>query len=76
MQLSLIGLSLIIIGWLIQFFYQLKNKKGINPLFIIIYIIGVLVLVVDGYLSGLIELAVLNLISSIIAALVLIKLKK
>ncbi len=49
MGLVEIGLSIIAIAWLIEIFYLWKGKKDIKPLFVIAYILGVLVLVVNEY---------------------------
>ena len=71
-SLSLVGLSIVIIGWLVQFFSMNKNKK-ISKYFIILYSLGVLVLVYDGFTSDLTSLAIANLISLLVSVLVLIK---
>jgi hypothetical protein len=76
MSLSIIGLILIVIGWLIQASYMFKGQKTIKPLFVIAYMIGVLLLIIDGFMSNLISLAIFNLISMIVAGLVLILLLK
>lgn len=69
-SLSLIGLGVIIAAWITEFFLMGKKKK-ISSIFIGIYIIGVGILVYDGFSSGMKELAVANLISSIVAGIVL-----
>ncbi|MBS3141352.1 hypothetical protein J4405_04380 [Candidatus Woesearchaeota archaeon] len=74
-NLSLIGLGIIIVSWLIQFGYMLKGQKKIKANFVIVYILGVLVLVYDGFVNGLINLAIANILSGIAALLVLIKIK-
>ncbi len=70
MSLSLIGLSVIIISWILEFFFMGKKKK-INPIFIGIYILGTGFLVYDGFTSGTIELAIANLVSCVVAGIVL-----
>lgn len=74
-SLSLIGLSLVVIGWLVQLVKMKKDKK-INKYFIILYALGVLVLVYDGFNSGLTNLAIANLVSLVVSVLVLIKVIK
>ena len=74
-SLSIIGLSIIIIAWIFQFFSMNKTKK-ITSTFIIIYSLGVLVLVYDGFASGLTNLATANLISFLVSLAVLIKVLK
>ncbi len=69
-SLSLIGLAVIISAWIIEFFLMGKKKK-INPIFIGVYILGVAILVYDGFTSDLKELAIANLASCVVAAIVL-----
>lgn len=69
---SIIGLILVILAWIIQFFIMSKSKK-ISPFFILIYAIGVVFLVYDGFSSGLNTLAIMNLLSLMVSLSVLIK---
>lgn len=73
-MIALIGLSLIVLAWLVQFIY-LDKKKKLSIWFVITYVLGVIFLVYDGFSAGLTNLAVANLVSLIIASAVLIKLK-
>ena len=70
MSLSLIGLAVIIVSWVLEFFFMGKKKK-ISVIFIAIYIVGVGLLVYDEFTSGANELAVANLINSVVAGVVL-----
>lgn len=74
MELAFFGLALIILGWLVQLVYMWQRKKTIQPWFLVIYICGVALLAVDGFMAGLTMLAWLNLISLAVALLVLSKL--
>lgn len=74
-SLSLIGLSLVVIGWLVQLLMMKKDKK-INKYFVILYALGVAVLVYDGFTAGLTNLAIANLVSLIVSILVLVKVMK
>ena len=74
-NLSLVGLGIIVVSWLIQFGYMLKGQKKIKDYFVIAYILGVIVLVYDGFVNGLMNLAIANILSGIAALLVLIKIK-
>lgn len=74
-SLSLIGLGIIVVSWIIQFFSMKKTKK-IYLYFVIVYAIGVAVLVYDGFNSGLNDLAVANLFSLLASVLVLGKILK
>ena len=73
MTLTHIGLMLIGFAWLLQFF---TKKNMIDMKFVSIYILGVVILITDGLLSGQITLALLNLISFLSAGAVYMKLRK
>ncbi|MFA5413509.1 MAG: hypothetical protein WC348_03140 [Patescibacteria group bacterium] len=62
-MLTNFGLLLIILAWILQLGKMLVSKKEVWPAFVAIYALGVLLLVVDGFLSGLTTLAILNLVS-------------
>ena len=68
------GLILITIAWLIQLYFVLKGNKKIQPLFIIVYIIGVFLLAYDGFVVSGIAGAKFELASLIASAIVLIAL--
>ena len=70
MSLSLIGLSVIIVAWILEFFFMGKKKK-ISPIFIGVYILGAGILVYDGFTSGVNDIAVANLITAVVAGIVL-----
>ena len=76
MDLSSIGLIVITISWLIQFGFSIKGNKSVRPEFVIVYCIGVLLLVIDGFTNNLTNIAVLNVASLIGALLVLIAILK
>lgn len=71
LTLTNIGLIIIVLAWVYQFFVSLKRGRSLSINFIIIYSVGVLLLVIDGFKTGLITLAIINLISLIVALLVL-----
>jgi len=68
--LSLIGLGVIVIAWVLEFFFMGKKKK-ISPIFMGVYILGVGILVYDGFTSENTWLAVANLVSLVVAGIVL-----
>lgn len=71
--MTVLGLLLIIVAWLLQ----LKGKaRIIKKEFVAIYVAGVFLLALDGLISGVWELAILNTLSWIAALLVLLKIKK
>ncbi len=69
-MLSILGLFLIIIAWLIQL---RQTNKRINIFFIGFYLIGAIVLSIGGFLQNLNLIAWLNLITFLLALIVLIK---
>ncbi len=69
-SLSLVGLGVVVLAWVLEFFFMGKHKK-ISPLFIGTYILGVGILIYDGFSSGAKEIAVANLVSLVVAGIVL-----
>jgi len=67
---TLIGLFVIVAAWVVEFFLMGKRRK-ISPIFIGVYIVGVGILVYDGFTSDAIDLAIANLISLAVAGIVL-----
>jgi len=74
-MLTTIGLTLIIIGWVFQFSSVLQNSKDIKMMFVAPYVLGALLLVIDGYMNKVTTPASLNLIALLLSAFVLVKLK-
>jgi len=74
-NLSVIGLIIIFIAWIIQLF-SLNKRRELSKWFITTYIIGAILLVYDGYTNNLMELAILNALIVITAIVVLIKFLK
>ena len=71
-NLSIIGLSIIVISWIIQFF-QMNKRREISKAFLVMYSLGVLFLVVDAIKLKQLDFAVINTLSMIVAIAVLIK---
>jgi len=69
-SLSLIGLSIIVVAWALEFFFMGKRRK-ISPVFVGVYILGVGILVYDAFISNSITMGIINLLSMIAAAIVL-----
>jgi hypothetical protein len=69
-SLSLIGLGVIVVAWILEFFFMGKRKK-ISPIFVGVYILGVGILVYEGFTSETIEMGIANLLSLVAAAIVL-----
>ena len=76
-MLTTIGLSIICVAWIYQFYLLLnKENKTISILFVGIYTAGVLSLVIDGFISGVSSVTWFNLVSFIISLGVFILLLK
>lgn len=75
-MLTTIGLTLIVIGWIVQFSSVLQSGREISRFFVILYTLGVLLLVIDGYMNKQTTMASLNLISLLLAGFIVFKLKK
>ena len=73
-DLSLIGLLVIAVAWLIQLVYVFKKSREIKKSFVLVYAIGVLLLVIQGYNNGDTNGLTLNLLSLVLAVLVLLSL--
>jgi len=70
---AILGLTILVLGWLAQLHQVLGKDSKVNPVFLICQILGCVVLAVDRYqmtdqLSGL-----LNLIAAVLVALILLK---
>lgn len=75
MNLAGIGLVLIAVAWIIQLAFSWKGSKNINPLFIIVYMAGVLLLVIADYMQTSV-LSYFELLTLIAAGIVLWKVLK
>ncbi|HRS42909.1 MAG TPA: hypothetical protein P5530_03520 [Candidatus Diapherotrites archaeon] len=74
-SLAIIGLAIIFIAWLFQFF-SMNKRREISTTFIIAYFVGTILLVIDGYKAGLIANAIINGLIAIAAICVLIRFSK
>lgn len=57
------GLILIIAAWIVECYWLVKHDNKINESFLALYIIGVFLLVIDGFMSGNSLISFLNLIT-------------
>ncbi len=66
-----IGLGIVVLAWISQLVALIsKQNHRIQPLFVLLYALGVVLLVIDGFSAGLTTLAYLNLASLVCALLV------
>ncbi|MEI8364364.1 MAG: hypothetical protein WCF78_02820 [archaeon] len=71
---ALLGLTLVIVAWVMQLLSTIKGSKSIQPQFVLFYLIGVIFLVIDGFISGLNDIAFLNLVCLLISFAVFVRL--
>ena len=69
-SLSLVGLGIVTLSWVLEFLLMGKKKK-ISPVFVGVYILGVGFLIYDGFTTQANLLAVANLVSLVVAGIVL-----
>jgi hypothetical protein len=72
MDLGLIGLVVIAIAWLLQLVSSWKGKKEIKKCFLIVYVIGVLLIIWQGYVNNDTSGTTLNLLSLVLSVMVLL----
>lgn len=75
-MLALLGLVLIITGWLIQLKYCWNGRREIRRLFIGTYGLGVVLLVMDEIAGRAFEEAILNTCCLVVAGLLLYRLSR
>ncbi len=73
MLLSTIGLLLIAIAWLVQLYFVFKDDKEIKRTFIVMYMLGVALLVLDVAIFGSMKGTWTEILTFVAAGLVLIK---
>ncbi|MDD5112135.1 MAG: hypothetical protein PHG85_06290 [Candidatus Altiarchaeota archaeon] len=74
MEASEIGLLFLAAAWFIQMLYILRGRKEMQKLFLIPYLIGSVILVLDGYDNGtLTNRAYQNLVILSCALIILLK---
>lgn len=73
MESSIIGLTVIIIAWILQLIYSWKGKDSLSKNFLVIYAIGTALLIIDCYLNSLKWTGIFNTIILMFSLIVLIK---
>lgn len=71
--MTIFGLIMIAVAWLIQFMMVTHKDKSLNNLFLFIYGLGTMVFVYDAVSSGMTEMAVLNLAIAALSVAVFFK---
>jgi hypothetical protein len=70
----LAGFGLIALAWIIQLVYIVRGKRDVQPIFIGVYLVGVVVLVVSDVTGGAVDIAYAELVTIIASLLTLVAL--
>ena len=68
----LAGFSLIALAWVTQLLYILRGNRNVQPLFIGVYIVGVIILSAEDVMGGFVESAYAELVTVIASLLTLL----
>lgn len=68
----LTGFGLIALAWIIQLLYITRGNRNVQPLFIGVYIVGVIILSVEDVMGGFAESAYAELVTVIASLLTLL----
>lgn len=70
----LAGFGLIALGWIVQFVYIVRGSRDVQPLFIGVYILGVIILTASDVMGGVVDTAYAELVTIIASLLTLVAL--
>ena len=73
MESAIIGLSVIIIGWIIQLMNSWNGDREIKKRFLILYGVGAALLIIDAYINQLTYTAFFNLVVLVLVMATLIR---
>ncbi|MGA9079168.1 MAG: hypothetical protein WB581_02900 [Halobacteriota archaeon] len=73
-SLMLVGFGLIAVGWIIQLVYIVRGNRNVQPLFIGVYIVGVIILTASDVMGGAVDIAYAELVTIIASLLALVAL--
>jgi hypothetical protein len=68
----LAGFGLIALAWIIQLVYIVRGNRNVQPLFIGVYIVGVIILAASDVMGGAVDIAYAELVTIIASLLVLV----
>jgi len=71
-SLMLVGFGLIALAWIVQLFYIVRGNREVQPLFIGVYIVGVIVLAASDVIGGAVDIAYAELVTIIVSLLTLV----
>lgn len=61
LTIPVLGLLVIICGWVLQLIHAFNGRKEINKYFVILYVVGCIALTYDSYVSTQMDVALMNL---------------
>jgi uncharacterized membrane protein (Fun14 family) len=67
-----LGFGLIALAWIIQLVYIIRGDRNVQPLFIGVYIVAVIILAASDVIEGVIDIACAELVTLIAAVLTLV----
>jgi hypothetical protein len=70
----LAGFGLIAVAWIIQLFYITRGNRSVQPLFIGVYVAGVIILAASDVMGGDVNIAYAELVTIIASLLTLVAL--
>ncbi len=71
-SIMLVGFSLIAVAWVIQLAYIIRGNRAVQPLFIGVYLLGVIVLAASDVVAGAVDIAYAELVTIIASLLTLV----
>ncbi|VVC04421.1 Uncharacterised protein [Candidatus Bilamarchaeum dharawalense] len=74
--LSVLGLVLITLGWFVQYLSISKGKKEIVKMFPALNALGILLLIIDSYIGGALDIVFGNVLTLLGALIVFISIRK
>lgn len=72
-MVGIVGMCLIVIAWAYQAYYSLSTRPVIQKNFILLYVTGSALLVVNGIMTGVTPVTMLNGAIALLATLVIIR---
>jgi len=73
-SLMLAGFGLIALAWVIQLAYIVRGNRNVQPLFIGVYIVGVITLAASDVIGGVVDIAYAEIVTIIASLLTLVAL--
>lgn len=73
-SLMLVGFGLIALAWIIQLVYIVRGNRNVQPSFISVYILGVIILAASDVMGGVVDIAYAELVTIIASLLTLVAL--